>query len=102
MSIVSSPLLRSTSFDILSKKSLENKLQPKTSTSLRRSSSASSSSSSSSSSTNSVDKKYSYRTCPMCSERLLVRIHGAFVHKWINLHFANRHHEWMHVVVNLH
>ncbi|CEG76467.1 Putative DNA repair helicase rad15 [Rhizopus microsporus] len=43
-----------------------------------------------------------YRACPMCSERLLVRIHGAFVHKWINLHFATKHHEWMHVVVNLH
>ncbi|KAK4517949.1 uncharacterized protein ATC70_001298 [Mucor velutinosus] len=99
MSIVSSPLLRSTSFDILSSKRI---VEPRTSTSLRRSSSASSSSSSSSTSANSVDKKYSYRTCPMCSERLLVRIHGAFVHKWINLHFANRHHEWMHVVVNLH
>jgi hypothetical protein len=100
MSIVSSPLLRSTSFDILNKK---NDMTPEKSTSLRRSSSASSASSSSSSSTHSNnDKKYSYRTCPMCSERLLVRIHGAFVHKWINLHFANRHHEWMHVVVNLH
>ncbi|KAI8887465.1 hypothetical protein K501DRAFT_242243 [Backusella circina FSU 941] len=46
--------------------------------------------------------KYSYKTCPMCSERLLVRIHGAFVYKWVTLHFANKHHEWMHVVVNLH
>ncbi|CAO3654864.1 unnamed protein product [Mucor hiemalis] len=103
MSIVSSPLLRSASFDVLNKK---NVITPEKSTSLRRSSSASSSSSSSTSSSSShsysADKKYSYRTCPMCSERLLVRIHGAFVHKWINLHFANRHHEWMHVVVNLH
>lgn len=49
-----------------------------------------------------IQKKYSYRPCPMCSERLLVRIHGALVYKWINLHFATKHHEWMHVVVNLH
>ncbi|CAO3651992.1 unnamed protein product [Cunninghamella blakesleeana] len=49
-----------------------------------------------------VVAKYSYRTCPICSERLLVRIHGTFVYKWINLHFSTRHHEWMHVVVNLH
>ncbi|KAL0075644.1 hypothetical protein J3Q64DRAFT_1840363 [Phycomyces blakesleeanus] len=46
--------------------------------------------------------KYTYRPCPICSERLLVRIYGAFVHKWINLHFATHHHEFMHIVVNLH
>ncbi|CAO3629992.1 unnamed protein product [Cunninghamella blakesleeana] len=47
-------------------------------------------------------KKYSFQTCPICSEKLLVRMHGSFVHKWINLHFSSHHHEWMHVVVNLH
>ncbi|ORX55163.1 hypothetical protein DM01DRAFT_1032270 [Hesseltinella vesiculosa] len=45
--------------------------------------------------------KYTYRTCPICSERLLVRMYGSFVYKWINHHFSTRHHEWMHVVVNL-
>ncbi|ORZ22123.1 hypothetical protein BCR42DRAFT_405537 [Absidia repens] len=46
--------------------------------------------------------RYTYRTCPICSERLLVRLHGSLVFKWINHHFSTRHHEWMHVVVNLH
>jgi hypothetical protein len=46
--------------------------------------------------------KYSYRTCPICSQRLLVRINGSFVYKWISTHFSTHHHEWMHVVVNLH
>ncbi|KAL1935094.1 hypothetical protein VTP01DRAFT_4234 [Rhizomucor pusillus] len=45
--------------------------------------------------------KYSYRPCPICSERLLVRIHGSFVYKWILDHFAAQHNEWLHVVVNL-
>ncbi|RCH83722.1 hypothetical protein CU098_006782 [Rhizopus stolonifer] len=46
--------------------------------------------------------RYSYRTCPICSQRLLVRINGSFVYKWISTHFSTHHHEWMHVVVNLH
>ncbi|CAO3651467.1 unnamed protein product [Cunninghamella echinulata] len=46
--------------------------------------------------------KYSYRACPLCSERLLVRIHGTLVYKWINLHFSTKHHESLHIVVNLH
>ncbi|SAL96101.1 hypothetical protein [Absidia glauca] len=46
--------------------------------------------------------KYTYRACPICSERLLVRLDGSLVFKWINYHFSTRHHEWMHVVVNLH
>lgn len=46
--------------------------------------------------------KYSYRTCPICSQRLLVRINGSFVYKWISTHFSTHHHEYMHVVVNLH
>lgn len=48
-----------------------------------------------------TSKKYSYRTCPICSERLLVRIHGSLVYKWIIQHFAAQHNEWLHVVVNL-
>ncbi|ORZ12242.1 hypothetical protein BCR42DRAFT_420284 [Absidia repens] len=47
-------------------------------------------------------KKYSYQPCPICSERLLVRMHGTFVFKYISLHFSMYHHEWMHVIVNLH
>ena len=48
------------------------------------------------------NSKFSYRTCPICEERLLVRINGSFVYKWISTHFSSHHHEWMHVVVNLH
>lgn len=48
------------------------------------------------------NNKYSYRTCPICSQKLLVRINGSFVYKWISTHFSTHHHEWMHVVVNLH
>lgn len=51
---------------------------------------------------NSINNKYSYRTCPICSQKLLVRINGSFVYKWISTHFSTHHHEWMHVVVNLH
>ncbi|KAG2173424.1 hypothetical protein INT44_008776 [Umbelopsis vinacea] len=46
--------------------------------------------------------QYSYRPCPICEEKLLVRIDGSLVHKWINSHFSSRHHEWLHTVVNLH
>ncbi|KAM3579915.1 hypothetical protein VKS41_007635 [Umbelopsis sp. WA50703] len=46
--------------------------------------------------------QYSYRACPICEEKLLVRIDGSLVHKWINSHFSSRHHEWLHTVVNLH
>lgn len=45
--------------------------------------------------------RYSYKTCPICSQRLLVRINGSFVYKWISTHFSTHHHEWMHVIVNL-
>ncbi|OBZ84691.1 hypothetical protein A0J61_07264 [Choanephora cucurbitarum] len=48
-----------------------------------------------------VTTKYSYRTCPICSQRLLVRINGSFVYKWISTHFSTHHHEWMHVVALL-
>ncbi|KAG2202676.1 hypothetical protein INT46_011947 [Mucor plumbeus] len=48
------------------------------------------------------NSRFSYRTCPICEERLLVRINGSFVYKWISTHFSSHHHEWMHVVVNLH
>ncbi|KAI8886172.1 hypothetical protein K501DRAFT_63754 [Backusella circina FSU 941] len=87
---LSTSLLRSTSFDTYNKNNFATTFMSPDEATLKRSSSSSS------------YNKYSYKTCPMCSERLLVRIHGAFVHKWINLHFATRHHEWMHVVVNLH
>ncbi|KAL4209836.1 hypothetical protein AB4K20DRAFT_1905368 [Rhizopus microsporus] len=46
--------------------------------------------------------RFSYRTCPICQQKLLVRINGSFVYKWISQHFSTYHHEWMHVVVNLH
>ncbi|OAD77902.1 hypothetical protein PHYBLDRAFT_141767 [Phycomyces blakesleeanus NRRL 1555(-)] len=46
--------------------------------------------------------RFSYRSCPLCSTPLLVRIHGSFVYKWLNSHFAKSHHEFMHLVVNLH
>ncbi|KAI9262169.1 hypothetical protein BDA99DRAFT_510419 [Phascolomyces articulosus] len=49
-----------------------------------------------------IPKKYSYRPCPICQKRLLVRIHGSLVYKWIIEHFAVKHNEWLHVVVNLH
>lgn len=49
-----------------------------------------------------TNSKFSYRTCPICEQRLLVRINGSFVYKWISTHFSTHHHEWMHVVVNLH
>jgi hypothetical protein len=49
-----------------------------------------------------MNTKFSYRTCPICSQKLLVRINGSFVYKWISTHFSAHHHEWMHVVVNLH
>lgn len=32
--------------------------------------------------------QYSYRACPICEEKLLVRIDGSLVHKWINSHFS--------------
>lgn len=48
------------------------------------------------------NSKFSYRSCPICEQRLLVRINGSFVYKWISTHFSTHHHEWMHVVVNLH
>lgn len=47
-------------------------------------------------------KRYTYRPCPICQNRLLVRIHGSLVYKWIIEHFAVKHNEWLHVVVNLH
>lgn len=47
------------------------------------------------------NNKFSYRTCPICSKKLLVRINGSFVYKWISTHFSSHHHEYMHVVVNL-
>lgn len=47
------------------------------------------------------NNKFSYRTCPICSQKLLVRINGSFVYKWISTHFSTHHHEYMHVVVNL-
>jgi hypothetical protein len=46
--------------------------------------------------------RYHFRKCPICTERLLVRINGCFVHKWINAHFATHHFEHLHVVVNMH
>ncbi|KAG2221100.1 hypothetical protein INT45_008621 [Circinella minor] len=49
-----------------------------------------------------IPKKFSYRPCPICQKRLLVRIHGSLVYKWIIEHFAVKHNEWLHVVVNLH
>lgn len=61
-----------------------------------------STSSSASSINGNNNMKYSYRTCPICSQKLLVRINGSFVYKWISTHFSTHHHEWMHVVVNLH
>ncbi|KAK4516989.1 uncharacterized protein ATC70_000317 [Mucor velutinosus] len=51
---------------------------------------------------NNNNSKFSYRSCPICEQRLLVRINGSFVYKWISTHFSTHHHEWMHVVVNLH
>jgi hypothetical protein len=51
---------------------------------------------------NARSHRYLYRTCPICNERLLVRINGSFVYKWVSNHFSVHHHEWMHVVVNLH
>ncbi|KAI8878846.1 hypothetical protein K501DRAFT_28088 [Backusella circina FSU 941] len=50
---------------------------------------------------NETASRFMYKTCPICSERLLVRINGTFVYKWISKHFTSHHHEWMHVVVNL-
>ncbi|GAN01338.1 hypothetical protein MAM1_0006d00771 [Mucor ambiguus] len=51
---------------------------------------------------NNNSSKFSYRSCPICEQRLLVRINGSFVYKWISTHFSTHHHEWMHVIVNLH
>ncbi|RCI03558.1 hypothetical protein CU098_010313 [Rhizopus stolonifer] len=46
--------------------------------------------------------RFSYKSCPLCEKKLLVRINGSFVYKWVSQHFSTYHHEWMHVVVNLH
>jgi len=46
---------------------------------------------------------YEWRQCPIegCNQKLLVRINGVLVYKWMSQHFSSRHPEFHHIIVNM-